>query len=62
MQKLRKRRKDAHACENCYFFQQLAGSCWCENESELTEVQYSKFFENCKTGCPGFFRKEEEKR
>ena len=54
MQKLRKRRRDAHACENCKFFLDEVLRCECEKESELTEKEYTKFFENCETGCPHF--------
>ena len=56
MEKKRKRRKDAHSCENCKFFHFDRGSsvCECEKESELTNKEHEKFWENCETGCPHF--------
>lgn len=57
MEKKRKRRKDAHCCENCYFFWYRGSYCECEKEAELTEKQFTKFFENCNTGCPCFYSK-----
>ena len=55
MEKKRKRRKDAHCCENCKFFLFDRGNCECEKESELTDKEREKHWENCEPGCPHFF-------
>lgn len=55
MEKKRKRRKDAHCCENCEFYSSRGFYCECEKESELTEKELTKHWENCEPGCPCFF-------
>lgn len=56
------RRKNAHCCENCAYFYNNGSRCECEQENELTEKQYTKYFENCEAGCPLFSKKPEYSR